>query len=160
MKEGGPWPPFFSQIRKHQYCVAKKGEMDDNTKIWRLECQANWTRRGDGRERSYWVIETSVIFLAKRLHHCFSYLKELKAAIRINTQIFRWWSSLLLNDFQDSYVMSCDFILRSVQVNGSAIHIQPGVVKNILCRPYQYHCESLIVRIIFSHLFFASEDHS
>lgn len=52
-------------------------------------------KMGDGgalygrRERS-WVIETSVIFLAKRLHHCFSYLKELKAAIRINTQIFRW----------------------------------------------------------------------
>ena len=29
MKEGGLWPPFFSQIRKQQYCVAKKGEMDD-----------------------------------------------------------------------------------------------------------------------------------
>ena len=28
--------------------MAKKGEMDDNTKIWRLECQANWTRRGMG----------------------------------------------------------------------------------------------------------------
>ena len=81
------------------------------------------------------MIETSVIFLAKRLHHCFSYLKELKAAIRINTQVFRWRSSLLLNDFQDSYVMSCDFILRSVQVNGSAILKQPGVIKNILCRP-------------------------
>ena len=81
------------------------------------------------------MIETSVIFLAKRLHYCFPYLKELKAAIRINTQVFRWRSSLLLNDFQDSYVMSCDFILRSVQVNGSAILKQPGVVKNILCRP-------------------------
>ena len=67
---------FFSQIRKHQYCVAKKGRNGwQSTKIWRLECQANWTRRGDGRERSYWVIETSVIFLKKRLHNCFSYLR-------------------------------------------------------------------------------------
>ena len=55
--------------------------------------------------------------------------------------------------------MSCDFILRSVQVNGSAILIQPGVVKTFYVGPYEYHCESLIVRIIFSNLFFASEDH-
>ena len=67
---------LFSQIRKHQYCVAKKGGNGWQVQtIWRLECQANWTRRGDGRERSYWVIETSVIFLTKRLLNCFSYLR-------------------------------------------------------------------------------------
>ena len=34
------------------------------------------------------------------------------------------------------------------------------LLKTFYVGPYEYHCESLIVRIIFSHLFFASEDHS
>ena len=74
--------------------------------------------------------------------------------------VFRWRSCFLLIDFQDSYVISRGIILRSVQVNSSAILIQTRVVDNNFCKPYECHCESFIVRIIFSYLFFASADNS
>ena len=53
-------------------------------------------------------------------------------------------------------MISRGIILRSVQVNSSAILIQTRVVDNNFCKSYECHCESFIVRIIFSYLFFAS----
>ena len=109
----------------------------------------------EGRECKPWIARKELVGdwdpCVKKIYTVVFLVWELKAVIRINTRVFRWRSSLLLNDFQDSYVISRGVILGSVQVNSSAILIQPGVVKNILCRPYEYHYESLIVRIIFSY---------
>ena len=161
---------LFSQIRKHQYRVAKTGGNGrQSTNIFAPGMVGKQNKKGgrgaaEGRECKPWIARKELVGdwdpCVKKIYTVVFLVWELKAVIRINTRVFRWRSSLLLNDFQDSYVISRGVILGSVQVNSSAIHIQPGVVKNILCRPYQYHCESLIVRIIFSYLFFANEDHS
>ena len=51
--------------------------------------------------------------------------------MRINTQVLSWRISLLLNDSQDSYVIARCVILRSAQVNGTAIFIQLRVVDSL-----------------------------
>ena len=157
---------LFYQIRKHQYCVAKKGGNGrQSTNILAPGMLGKQNKRGRGKGvqtmdrekgvggwlRPVWIQKFyTVVFL----------VWELQAAIIINTWVFRWRSCFLLNDFQDSYVISRGVSVRSVQVNSSAILIPPRVVDDNFWRPYEYHCESLIVRIIFSYFFFASEDKS